>query len=751
MSILPLPRQTPNRAFAVSFPKRKMLAAEDSNLSRFIAGFRRVALLPPSVDTHLPCQAVSRFGIGPIDRELAAPRAIPYHAIYMADDKTPIDLPLIRRPDSPNPIGESADAQPLSPGSKAASGLRWAPPPVEEARQLFPNYEVLDLLGYGGMGAVYQARQPALDRVVAIKLLPLEVSVDPAFAERFRREARALAKLSHPNIVTVHDFGQTPAGHLFFVMEFVDGSNLRQLMQRGEIDTPEALQVLLSVCDALAYAHSRGIVHRDIKPANVLVDRQGRVKVADFGLARFTDAPIDLSVTSTGMVMGTPDYMAPEQREGMNVDHRADIYSLGVMLYETLAGEIPKGVFDPLSQRIGTDKRLDQIVSRALSRQPDQRFQSSNELKTAIQLVQPAVVKAAEKYAQQQKLIVSPKRSLGMPHGAIPSDAPTIPNTVFIFPRRRFAPDSPVMRWTIGAALLLAAGAGAWWAFKDEPAKPGIPTVLVATTPSTDTHLPYVNSLGMKFMPVPIWGRAGAGPTLLVSVWETREQDYLAFVNERDALWPMQNFRGSTYPAVSMSWEEARVFCEWLTQKERTARRITDFQRYRLPTDHEWSCAVGIGDREDPGKTPQEKDRRITEVYPWGNSWPPSPGAGNYSGEEAAGHELWGEQKIIPGYRDAFPELAPVGSLTANRFGIYDLGGNVHEWCEDAFYPGTENRVMRGGSFVNDTAPNLFSSYRLSREPGERGPAYGFRVVLEGPLPPAGSVAGAAGAVGSSR
>jgi formylglycine-generating enzyme required for sulfatase activity len=261
-----------------------------------------------------------------------------------------------------------------------------------------------------------------------------------------------------------------------------------------------------------------------------------------------------------------------------------------------------------------------------------------------------------------------------------------------------------------------------------------------------------VNSLGMKFVSVPI---SGANQPLLVCVWETREQDYLRFVNERDVPWPKQNFGGPTYPAVRMNWEEAGAFCEWLTEKERRAGRISADHRYRLPSDHEWSCAVGLGDREDPARTPEEKNCRILNVYPWGVVWPPPLGAGNYSGEEAAGHELWGNQKIIPGYRDAFTEAAPVGSLQPNRLGIHDLGGNVHEWCEDSFSPESENRVLRGGSFVNDTSENLLSSYRLNIEPGERGPAYGFRIVLDGPpLPPAapaGAVVGTAAADGGTR
>ena len=446
--------------------------------------------------------------------------------------------------------------------------------------------------------------------------------------------------------------------------------------------------------------------------------------------------------------------MAPEQREGMNVDHRADIYSLGIMLYETLAGEIPKGVIDPLSRRIGTDKRLDQIVSRALSRQPDLRFQSSNELKTAIQLVQPAVVKAAEKYAQQQKFIVSPKRSPINPQGAIPSDAPTIPNTVFIFPRRRFAPESATTRWVIGGVLALVVGGGAWWSLQDGDLQPETPTIPVATTtpPKKDTTEPYVNSLGMKFLPVPIWGRSGVEQALLFSLHETRERDYMAFYKERDISWPRQDHRGPDYPAVGLSWEEARSFCLWLTDKERAAGRITEFQRYRLPTDHEWSCAAGIGDREDPAKTPDEKNRRIADIYPWGTAWPPPVGAGNYSGEEIAGHETMAEQKIISGFQDGFSDLAPVGSLQPNRLGLYDLGGNVHEWVEDAFSKDTEMRVLRGGSFVNDSKENLLASYRLSREPSDRGASYGFRIVLEGPRPGAtAAVPSAAGASGNGR
>ena len=318
-------------------------------------------------------------------------------------------------PDAPQEPNTPTNFRGIDPGELLARGMQsvkmssagahgWTPPSLDEAARLFQNYEVLGLLGYGGMGAVYQARQTSLDRLVAIKLLPLEVSVDQSFADRFKREARAMAKLNHPNIVAVHDFGQTSEGPLFFVMEFVDGSTLHQLIRGPGISPPDTLQLLAQVCDALAYAHGEGVVHRDIKPANVLVDGRGRAKVADFGLARLTAPGAEIwGTTMTGTILGTPDYMAPEQKRGMNVDQRADIYSLGVMLYEMLVGEVPQGAFDPVSLRAGVDKRLDQVVTRALSPQPEKRYQNTGEFKTAVEAIRPAVLKAELKKPARTK------------------------------------------------------------------------------------------------------------------------------------------------------------------------------------------------------------------------------------------------------------------------------------------------------------------------------------------------------------
>ncbi|MCA9164369.1 MAG: serine/threonine protein kinase, partial [Planctomycetales bacterium] len=248
--------------------------------------------------------------------------------------------------------------------------------------------EILDLIGHGGMGAVYKARQLGLDRLVALKILPPSTARDPSFAERFSREARALARLSHPNIVAVYDSGNS-GGYFYLLMEYVDGVNLREAIVAKTLTPSQALAVVPQICEALQFAHDEGVVHRDIKPENVLLDQRGRVKVADFGLAKLLRQPADDEyLTHTHQVMGTPRYMAPEQMEGSRaVDHRADIYSLGVVFYEMLTGQIPAGHFDPPSKKVQVDARLDQVVLRSLAREPERRYQRASELKSDVERV----------------------------------------------------------------------------------------------------------------------------------------------------------------------------------------------------------------------------------------------------------------------------------------------------------------------------------------------------------------------------
>lgn len=260
-----------------------------------------------------------------------------------------------------------------------------------EIAKLFPQLEISGMIGKGGMGGVYKARQPALDRWVALKILPpqvLEGTNTTNSTARFNREARALARLSHPNIVAVYDFGE--AGKLrYFVMEYVDGVSLRQLLRAGRLSPREALQIVPQICDALQYAHDAGVVHRDIKPENILVDRKGRVKIADFGLAKIAGGePQLLHLTAEGQRLGTPHYMAPEQVEHPQaVDHRADIYSLGVVFYELLTGELPLGRFQPPSTKTQGDARLDDVVLHALEKEPDRRYQHAGEVRCDVDTI----------------------------------------------------------------------------------------------------------------------------------------------------------------------------------------------------------------------------------------------------------------------------------------------------------------------------------------------------------------------------
>ena len=301
----------------------------------------------------------------------------------------------------------------MATGSAAGDDSKgFIPPTVRELSAKFPQLEILELIGKGGMGAVYKARQKELDRIVALKILPPGIGEDAAFAERFTREAKALARLNHPGIVTVHDFGRAD-GLFYFLMEYVDGVNLRQLLAGGRISAREALAIVPQICDALQFAHDQGIVHRDIKPENILMDRRGRVKVADFGLAKIVGQASRLSqiseqstpqggqetmetgatpalrdLTDAGKTMGTPQYMSPEQVEAPGeVDHRADIYALGVVFYQMLTGELPGKKIEPPSKKVQIDVRLDEVVLRALEKKPELRYQQVSEVKTMVETI----------------------------------------------------------------------------------------------------------------------------------------------------------------------------------------------------------------------------------------------------------------------------------------------------------------------------------------------------------------------------
>jgi serine/threonine protein kinase len=329
----------------------------------------------------------------------------------------------------------------LSDDAVSQSAPKPPPPPLppEQIAPYFPQLEILECLGRGGMGVVYKARQKSLNRLVALKLLAPERAHDPQFAARFEKEARALAALNHPNIVTIHDHGQA-GGYYYLLMEFVDGVTLRQLLAKERISAREALAIVPQICDALQFAHDQGIVHRDIKPENILMDRRGRVKVADFGLAKIVGNVAQASLpagsggipaassemgdtglgspvnpqagkpalppdlTEAGKVMGTPQYMSPEQIHAPGeVDHRADIYALGVVFYQMLTGELPGKKLEAPSKKVQIDVRLDEIVLRALEKKPELRYQQVSEVKTMVETIASTPGSSRREEAQTEK------------------------------------------------------------------------------------------------------------------------------------------------------------------------------------------------------------------------------------------------------------------------------------------------------------------------------------------------------------
>jgi hypothetical protein len=476
----------------------------------------------------------------------------------------------------------------------------------------------------------------------------------------------------------VHDFGQADDGHFFMVMEYVDGTDLAARLRSGPLPPAEALAVVRQVCDALEFAHAHGVVHRDIKPGNILLDAAGRVKVTDFGIAQFAADEPRSALTATGTLLGTPEYVAPEQMlPASAVDHRADIFSVGVMLYELLTGQVPRGVFRPLSQLVPVARGLDRVVTRALQSDPAMRYAAVRELSAELAVCD------------------SPRRSTKV--------------------------------WLASALIAVtAAGAAAWHWWPRTPPAP----------PLSDAIAPFVNSLGLRFVP------AGT-PGVLFCTTETRVRDFTAFATARElqsfpvpmwvnyeggeegwktvkATWNEPGFpQTAEHPVVGVAQNEAVAFCEWLTEHERASGRIGAEDRYRLPTNAEWSVAAGL-----------DADTLFPSArYPWGAAFPPPASAGNFASEEIreAGEEH-AALPVIAGYRDGYAFTAPVGSFAPDARGLRDLGGNAWEWIDN----GTEPKgALRGGGWWDSRPEKLDAACRIAHDRELRCYAFGFRPVLE--------------------
>jgi formylglycine-generating enzyme required for sulfatase activity len=632
--------------------------------------------------------------------------------------------------------------------------------------QILGDFEILGRLGQGGMGAVYQARQTSLERLVALKTLQGSLASDPEFIARFRREAKAAASLNHPNLVQVYSAGETEGLH-WFAMEYVEGESAQDRMKRKQrIDPAEVIAIGIHIATALDYAWRKAhLIHRDIKPDNIFLSSDGEVKLGDLGLAKRADE--NQSLTMTGAAIGTPHYVSPEQGQGKkDVDLRADIYSLGCTLFHLVSGKPPYSgdtamavmlqhvtapVPEPQQAWPAFPSELSRVVMKMMLKQPAARQQTYAEviadLRRAYDALTGATVPAMVAVTQQN----APPRPPALPKATAPA-SPTpqsaIPN-----------PKSKAPRLAALASVIAILGIIAWFGIgKREPQPTATGPAATATeggerppgalpsseaggsippSPVTATKdAPFENTLGMKFVPVPIIGGPTDHQRVLFSVWHTRVKDYAAFAKENKVsdAWTQQQKDGvpvgrePEHPVVGVSWDEAKSFCQWLTEKETAEGKLPQGMAYRLPTDEEWSRAVGLA-KED-GATPKERLEKQPKHYPWGTNFPPGANVGNYADTAFYGRFKNEAGRWIEGYTDGFVTTSPVGSFAPNELGLYDMGGNAWQWCEDFLEPGSKSHIARGGAWDSYFPGVLLSSQRVSNVPDIHHITYGFRCVL---------------------
>lgn len=620
---------------------------------------------------------------------------------------------------------------------------------LQSGQVMFRRFALIRPLGRGGMGVVWRAHDQQLDRDVALKLLPDMLLSDPVATEELKQEARKCLDLNHHNVIRVYDFIQddTMGG---LAMELVNGQNLNQLRM---VRQPPVLSIatlgpiVKQCCDALEHAHTRAnLLHRDIKPANILVTEQGDVKLADFGIARSIS---DSFTRATSKFTGTVAYMSPQQLRGIPGRPHDDVYGLAATIYELLTGKPPFFTGD-IADQVRNEIPPSMTKRRAEVNLTAEPIPPAWEDAIAACLSKDAETRpqSAREFAERLGLIES---APGSPSGR---RTPSVGQRIARLPTvRAVSRMNARRRWTLAASLVLTAAVG-WYGLVYRPrveasrlaAETNSERVLnekvkTATTNWTRAE-PFTNSLGQKFVPI-------SGADVFFGIWLVRVQDIEAFVNATgyDATKGMESMRfegwkgwgdnwkspgfkqGPTHPAVGMSWDDAHAFAKWLTDKERLEGTISPRQSYRIPTDWEWSVAVGL--KEPRTGTPRSKDERAW-VYPWGTAWPPPPGSGNFAGEEAADADWTPSLSVITGYRDPFPRTAPVGSFAPNLFGLYDMSGNTWQWCEDWYDGEQKMRVMRGSAWNTSSSKHPIISRRSMAPHDGRSVNIGFRLVLAG-------------------
>jgi serine/threonine protein kinase/formylglycine-generating enzyme required for sulfatase activity len=676
-------------------------------------------------------------------------------------------------------------------------------PALKAGQRLFNRrYELRQLLGAGGMGVVWQAWDHTEQIDVALKFLPTVLALQEREMQRLREEVRAGKELRHENLVATYGM-EVEDGTAAIVMEYVAGETLRQKLDeqpRGFFEPDEIRPWVRDVCEGLTYLHEKARrIHRDLKPANIMIDENGRAKLMDFGIShRIKESVSRHSKTSEGQAGGSSStlaYASPQQISGKPSDKADDIYSLGATLYELLTGTPPffRGGVEAVRGQIKDEpvvsllERRQELVDEGLNASTGQPVPTAvgkviltclakkreDRPITASQITQSFNVPPEGQKAAPPRLEKARNRKPMLLGGLIAilvllawvvlfRPATETPVREIVKEVTKVVPDpaaaAEAARQKQRADELenkardeeqkrLAADAEAAKA-KDlaELAMKSVPKgIPVATTPANaEKSIPFINSLGMKFVPVPIGAGESKGQRLLFSIWETRSKDYAAFVEatgyDAGEDWktglcdegPVGRGVGelaevSVHPVACIIHDDAAAFCAWLTQKDRATGLIGPQDEYRLPTDTEWSYAVGIGDQEDAKASPKQKDHPgLPGIYPWGNTYPPpTDNVGNYADTATKVRKSYFSTRIA-GYTDGYATTAPVGSFKCNALGIYDLGGNLQEWTSSPWESGSGSKVLRGGSWFDDIPAALYSSSRLSTSLTARDRGYGY-------------------------
>jgi len=639
-----------------------------------------------------------------------------------------------------------------------------------EGQRLFNRYVLLGVLGRGGMGVVWKAHDEQLEREIALKFLPELITLDKEAISDLKRETRRSLELTHTHIVRIHDFVQDRMWAAIS-MEYVEGDTLSaykvdQPNSHFEVDMLSGWTAHL--CDALEYAHTKAkVVHRDLKPANLMINRVGDLKIADFGIARSVSDSVS-RVTMRGGSSGTLAYMSPQQAQGRPQKVTDDVYAVGATLYDLLSGKPPfysgnvqhqleSITPDPIKERRGqlglageeVPAEWEQTVAACLEKNEAQRPQSMAEVAERLGLRAATVTVRSQEPAAEPAVASGgpPPPRKGWPvWGAIAAVIVVLLiGGIYLLSLRHSKPSATVASDQATTPVTDSTAAPSTPVSTPVPAPPPVapsaPSVPVAGQA-------WTNSLGMKFVP------AGTD-SILFGVWDVRVEDFKAFVDATgyDATSGMYSVgkpgpilgdlgwdqRGDTWkspgftqtddsPVVGVNWNDAHAFCDWLTKKEQAEGKLGPNQSYRLPNDAEWSKAVGLNESADG--TPASKDGKITDVYPWGTQWPPPQGSGNFAGSEARDDKWPDDSKTIDGYTDGYPRTSPVGSFAANGYGLYDMGGDVFQWCEDKFDSGKDSRVLRGSGWNSSNPFFMISSSRSQSDPGDRYDFFGFRVIV---------------------